>query len=304
MHKAVLLLWCLAAGLPLATGQKLPVPMGRFLEDSALLGDSVRYALWYRHHPSLEVVFPDSSVIPATFELLAKRYYPTRTHQGQSLDSAVYVLRSFELAPFLPLQLPVFVLENGDSAVVFAQPDSVAQIQLVTELPEPLQLAENNAPVQLEQQFNYLYLLAGLALGVLVAALLVLLFGKTLRRRYERYLAASRFRAFQSRYGSLMRRFERSSSVQLLEEAVTLWKNYLTDLEEVPINSFTTKEIAEFYDRDELSEVLKLCDRSIYGNQSEDTAQQTEALRFLRTCSVSRYDLLLNQPADVQRATA
>ena len=76
-----------------------------------------------------------------------------------------------------------------------------------------------------------------------------------------------------------------------MEKAVALWKNYLTKLERSAINSFTTKEIVEFYSDDEqVNLALRLCDKAIYGNVTAEPDQETnQALGMLRRFARSRY---------------
>ncbi len=281
--------------------QLINTPKGQFLQDSALLGDTLHFALWYRHNRALQVLFPDTSLRLPNFEILSKRYFPTRTTDSISLDSTVYVVRSFELQPHLTLSLPVYLLNQNDSAVIYSTTDTVKLIELVKELPAGLQLAENIAPVSIPQRFNYPVLLLFIVISLLLLGVLFLIFGKPIKRLYYRYMAQTKFKAFKSRFDSLIRKFRRGQKTQTLEEAVTLWKNYLTDLEERPINSFTTKEIAQYYNEEKIGDVLKLCDKAIYGNVIENEQNETTgALLHLKEFSVMRYHQLQNLPADAE----
>ena len=76
-----------------------------------------------------------------------------------------------------------------------------------------------------------------------------------------------------------------------LERALTLWKNYLTTLENQPINSLTTQEVLALYPHDPaVADALRLGDRAIYGNQlSDDIERETRALKALRAFADVRY---------------
>ncbi|MHC2990552.1 hypothetical protein OB13_02750 [Pontibacter sp. HJ8] len=76
-----------------------------------------------------------------------------------------------------------------------------------------------------------------------------------------------------------------------MEKAVALWKNYLTKLERSAINSFTTKEIVEYYNDDEqVNLALRFCDKAIYGNATaEPDAETNKALSLLRRFARGRY---------------
>src|SRR5690606_10271820 len=78
---------------------------GYFLQDSVELGQSLKYVLVSSHAPEAELVFPDTAFSFAPFELVRKDYYPTITTGAQSVDSAVYTLRTFALQPIQKLQL-------------------------------------------------------------------------------------------------------------------------------------------------------------------------------------------------------
>ena len=79
-----------------------------------------------------------------------------------------------------------------------------------------------------------------------------------------------------------------------MEKAITLWKNYLTDLEDTAINSFTTKEIVTYYNNDEdVTTALKLFDRAIYGNiLSEKISDTLTAFYLLHHFADRRYEII------------
>ena len=67
--------------------------------------------------------------------------------------------------------------------------------------------------------------------------------------------------------------------------AITLWKNYLSTLEDNNISSLTTREIVAHYHNDaDVGLALRLADRVIYGNQEAENESETDlAFVLLRT---------------------
>ncbi|MBC6611318.1 hypothetical protein H8B15_10310 [Hymenobacter sp. BT507] len=270
------------------------LPRGRFVQPTVRVGQPIRYELTYRHAPNLEVIFPDSTASFAPFELIRRSYQPTRTRQGRSLDRTVYLLRTFSLDPVQHLRLPVLVLRGRDTLTVPALPDSVRLTRTAAPLqpgvPTPT-LRANVQPLPVEARFNYPYWLAGFAALALVAGGLVLGFRKRLRRRYQRYRRRKNHAYFLAQYARHVERFELSRSLTNMERAITLWKNYLSTLENNSINSLTTREIVAHYHHDpRVAQALHLADRMIYGNQlMEEETESALVFELLREFAEVRY---------------
>ena len=173
---------------------------------------------------------------------------------------------------------------NGDSSRVILE-------QLVTKVNEPLKFKAETDLVPVEERFNWPVVLLWIVVGTLVLSLIWLLFGQALKRKYKLYRLRKDHVYFASRYNAHVDRFVKTGVSQSMEKAVSLWKNYLTKLERSAINSFTTKEIVEFYnDNEEVNTALRLCDKAIYGNLlTEADAETREALLKLRRFAKSRY---------------
>ncbi|MCC2546700.1 hypothetical protein LJY25_09625 [Hymenobacter sp. BT175] len=294
----------LLAGLGLLLGAgpvvaQLPteLPQGRFLQPTARVGDVVGYELTYRHRPDLEIIFPDSSAEFRPFEFVRKTARPTRTRKGVSLDQTVYYLRTFALDSVQQLRLPVTLLQGTDTLTV--APAEPARLQLLATAPltlpdGPPALQQSTAPLPVEQQFNYPYWLAAAGLLVLLVAGLALGFGRRLRQRYQLYKLRKNHVYFLAQYARHIERFTLSRSLSNMERAITLWKNYLTGLEDNAINSLTTKEIVAHYQNDlDVSLALRVADRVIYGNQfTDDEVETDDAFARLRTFAERRYALV------------
>ncbi|MHA6248018.1 hypothetical protein ACXYMU_08795 [Pontibacter sp. CAU 1760] len=273
-----------------ASGQ-VPKPVGSFSQDTVLLGDLLRYTLVHRHPASQEVILPSEKYNFAPFELVTKEFYPTYTLAGISTDSAVYTLRTFETTAFQPLSLPVYVLGPTDTQMVYAPTDTVVLKQLVSLVQEPLQVKADTALASVERRFNWPSLILWLVASATFISLVWLIFGQAIKRKYKLYRLRQDHVYFASRYNSHEDRFKKSGAAQSLEKGVSLWKNYLTKLERSAINSFTTKEIVEFYENDEeVNTALRICDKTIYGNlQSEYEGETNLALGMLRRFAKTRY---------------
>ena len=274
-----------------AWGQ-IPKPEGTFSRDTAKLGELLQYTLVHRHPALLEVILPSEKYNFAPFELVSKAFFPTSTKAGISTDSAIYILRSFETAPGQQLALPVYVLGQGDTQTIFADADTLSMVQLVQAVAqEPLKVKEETALAPVEERFNWPLQILWITVTALLMALVWLIFGQAIRSKYQLYRLRKDHVYFASRYNSHEDRFKKTGSPQSLEKAVSLWKNYLTKLERSAINSFTTKEIVEYYENDEeVNTALRICDKAIYGNlQTESEGETNLALGMLRRFAKSRH---------------
>ena len=285
----------LAILILLATGQaaaqKTPLPIGRFDRDTIKMGELVQYSLVYRHPAFQEVILPDSSYSFSPFEFVRKEFYPTSTNNGISTDSAVYVLRTFAIAPEQSLAVPVYILDEGDTVRVPTAPEKIVLHQLVSQVNEPLAFRSETRLVQVEERFDWPRLLVWIVAIVVFMTLVWFIFGEAIKKRYRLYRLRKDHLYFNSRYSSHVDRFTKSGAAQSLEKAVSLWKNYLTKLERSAINSFTTKEIVEYYHDDEnVNTALRLCDKAIYGNLLTEADSETgKALSMLRRFAKGRY---------------
>lgn len=289
MLKHILFLFlCL---LPALTWGQIPKPEGAFSHDTAKIGALLQYTLVHRHPVAQEVILPSEQYDFAPFELVRKSYFPTSTKAGISTDSAIYTLRTFETAPLQQLALPIYVLGQRDTQAVFAATDTVVVAQLVTEMLEPLPVREETTLAPVEERFNWPLLILWITATALSLALIWLIFGQAIRSKYRLYRLRKDHVYFASRYNSHEDRFKKTGSPQSLEKAVSLWKNYLTKLERSAINSFTTKEIVEYYENDEeVNTALRICDKAIYGNLQTETEGETNlALGMLRRFAKSRH---------------
>ncbi|MEN9960597.1 MAG: hypothetical protein RL045_849, partial [Bacteroidota bacterium] len=85
---------------------------GKFLEDSVVIGQPVHYSLYVSHPKAQEVFFPNANQNFGAFETVKREFFATKTTASGSLDSAVYTLRLFNLAPVQKLQIPIYLLQE------------------------------------------------------------------------------------------------------------------------------------------------------------------------------------------------
>ncbi len=276
-----------------ATAQQMSKPIGSFSNDSVKVGELIQYTLVYRHLATQEVILPGASYNFAPFELVQQAFYPTITRDGKSTDSTVYTLRTFDVSGIQKLSLPILFLKGEDTLQVFSDTSAVVLHQMVTEVQEPLQLKAQTDLMPVEKRFDWPIFLLWLVVVVLFLSLIWLLFGKTIKSKYNLYRLRKDYVYFTSRYNSHVDRYVKSGVSQSMEKAVSLWKNYLTKLERSAINSFTTKEIVEFYhDDEEVNTALRLCDKAIYGNLLTEADYETkQALNKLRRFAKERYKM-------------
>ncbi|GHA59960.1 Asp23/Gls24 family envelope stress response protein [Pontibacter akesuensis] len=265
--------------------------MGIFSKDTLKIGEQVQYILVHKHPAEQEVILPSDKYDFSPFELVRKAFFPTSTSGDTSTDSAVYTLRTFATYSNQQLALPVYVLHQQDTLEIFAPSRAVHLRQLVQEVKEPLQLKANLKLAPVEKRFNWPELLLWVLAILTFLSLIWLVFGQSIRRRYKLYQLKKDNVYFSSRFNAHKDRFEKTGALISIEKGVSLWKNYLTKLEDSAINSFTTKEIVEFYNNDEeINTALRICDKAIYGNlQSEFEGEANLALSMLRRVAKDRY---------------
>ena len=286
--------------LPLSSvGQnnKMTRPVGKFQQDSLKIGTAVEFSFYAQHPAATEVIFPDSSYNFAPFELIARRYFTTRTVSGISLDSVVYTLRTFSVAARQSLSLPAYILEKNDTLPLYSRPDEIKLIQLVQGKADPEKLKSHTELAIIKERFNIAYWLIGAGIVILAFFMIWLLFGKNIIIRYRLYTLQKRHTVFINRFNAYIDQFNQSESLQTIEQAITLWKNYLTNLEGNAINSYTTREIASFYNDDEdVTTALRLFDKAIYGNIVSDKSSETIIAFFLlHHFADRRYEVIKEQ---------
>ncbi|MEN7546608.1 hypothetical protein AAG747_01735 [Rapidithrix thailandica] len=284
LHRIVILLVLLGGGQVLA---QQALPNGRFLQDSVKLGEPVKYILTYKHSPDLEVFFPDSSYDFSPFEYIDKEFFPTVTDSTGSLDSVVYTLATFEIENIQGLAVPALIHKEDqeESDKIYPEKDQVALIELVEQVSDPAELFENTTAAKVNRQFDTekWSLIAGGVLGVVV--ILGLVFNKPVRKAYRLKRLRNQHRHFMATYEGLI---HKDIDDQKLEKVIKLWKGYTAKLVDMPLYSYTTKEIQRTIPDEKLNDSLKNIDRYIYAGLQDD--QIKEHLHYLRDFSLDAFN--------------
>ena len=260
---------------------------GYFTADTIKIGQPVKYYLVFRHAPSTEVLFPDNKFDFSPFELIKKEFFPTATDSSGSTDSVIYVLRTFDIGEPISYTLPVFILSEQDTIIKKAIADTVLVKEYIHQLPDSLKLMENTSFNVVKKEINYPYYIAGGTISLLLLFFLFVFFGKPLTKRYRLFLVRRTHVIFLRQFQRLEREYKKNGSITVIEDAVSVWKNYLSRLEDKPINTYTTTEISVLFNKEELKESLKTIDRTVYGGFITNEAET--ALSYLKKFSNKRF---------------
>ena len=264
-------------------------PKGIFLSDSISLGLPIQYALSFKHNPRLNVFFPDTLYDFAPFEFVKWQVFNTVTDQNGSLDSVVYTLRSFDIDKVQTLKVHVLVQSSVDSLVLYTEADSVYFRERIKGSTKGLLPLIDLRMIPLEQEINYPFILLGLLLLLLIAAIVNWVFGDIIKRLWRVFKLLQGHVDFTRNFQRLQRGITEKAKISNIEKALVLWKNYLETLERKPYSSFTSREIVDNIPDENLAEALREIDMTIYGRAdasntlaSLDTLKQIAQRLYLR----------------------
>ncbi len=267
MHrKRIAQLIVLFINITLAQAQNIE-PKGSFAHGKIKLGEEVSYALSIRYNKDLNILFPDSTFNFGTFEYNSRTYFKTKSDGSHSFDSVIYRLSTFEIDSVQYLQLPVFILSDGDSLAVYSTIDSIQLVEVVDAIPENTELKTNTELIQIKKQFNYPYFFIGLGIVAFFTFIGVLFFGKQLAKAWKIYRLSRTHKKFIERFFNLMRDISSNNPNKSPEHVLAVWKRYMERLEQKPISKLTTKEILVLHNNGQLKENLRLIDRCIYAGE-------------------------------------
>lgn len=273
-----------------AFAQEIKVASG-FVKDSVALGEPVSYYLTARYPERVMALFPDSTFKFSPFEFNSKKFFPTKTVNGISYDSAVYTLSTFEIDPTQYLSLPVYVTTARDCTAFESTRDSIFLIEQIkipagdTLAIKNLELKSNTLYERVRMQFNTVILM--IVLGVLlVAAIIVwIIFGKKIIRHFRIQRLEKQFKKFIAVFTEQIEDATKTFSREKTERALSTWKKYQEELERKPYTKLTTREIVRMDQDKALEESLSAVDKSIYGNQPV----AAEPLQTLKVIAEQRF---------------
>lgn len=259
---------------------------GYFMQDSAKLGERVGYVLKAKYRPGINIVFPDSSFNIQPFVLLEKKSFISSTEDGVTLDSAVYYVSNFSLDPVAQLALPVFEVFRYDS-LEHRPLDAQLALQLTIDpLPENLAFKDNNVYQTIPTQFNVFKLVLILVIITVLAAVVLIFFGKKIRRMWQNWLEKRKYKRFIMRWENAEKAFASRPDMEHADEMLGLWKTYMEHLNAQPFREWTTTEISEFLDNKEIIKDFRAIESIIYGGQTNlDIAENCQNLREI--CAVA-----------------
>jgi hypothetical protein len=269
---------------------------GGFLSDSLKIGEKTAFYL-AAHYPSAQtVVFPDSTFRYFPFEWSDKKYFPTKSENGTSIDSAVYYLSSFEVDRVQYLNLPVYIVNPKDCTAIQSLRDSVLIAQQVSAIPDSisvdkLPLKMNTTFEAVPYQFNF-WILIFVVAGLVIATVLIwIIYGKKIRRYFiTRRLKRKHFQ-FQTSYNAIVEQLTQEFSPPTTESALSTWKKYMEQLESRPFTSLTTHETLQVIPDENLATNLSKIDSAVYGNSTA----VVDSLQHLRSFADDRFAKKLSE---------
>ncbi len=268
-----------------------------FLQDSVRLGDRIEYYLTARYPSALTTLFPDTTYSFDPFEFQKRIYFPTETSQGESYDSTVYSLMTFDIADIQYLALPVYVIQASDCTQYLSPRDSIF-LKSMIQGPVPdsieakdLPLLTNTVYQRVAYLFNYpIVLIAVVSLSIL-ALVVWLAFGKRIRKYFTLKKLKKRNAEFLASYALLVKQISEHFTADKTEKAVFLWKHYLENLERKPYSKLTTREIIALEHDEQLGKSLRLLDQAIYGSNTS----VTKPLEHLHQIAHDRFTKIIEE---------
>jgi hypothetical protein len=250
-------------------------PGGRFLVDSLKVGMPVPYSLAVKYPRGQRVLFPDSTHSFAPFEWDRMKYYPTRSDDLFSYDSAVYFLSTFEVDSAQWLRLPIYVVKGRDSLAYYTIADTVFLIHTVHSLPDSVEISqlafrEDTVYRKIPLRFNYIVFYAWFV-GVLAGGtLLLLIFWGPAKRYWTLYKLRSAHVRFQQQFQQLRSQIPEEG----VEPLVVYWKTYAQHLTGIGFTTLTTRELAQDREAVRYQESLRTMDRIMYGGAPVEEMNQ------------------------------
>lgn len=271
--------------------EKLPMQIeGRFIEDSVKIGQSFRYTISVRHSKNQEVFFPDLTRPLGAFEVVKRDYFSTQTQGNNSLDSAVYTFRLFNLQPLQVLRFPIYLMNEQDCTLVTSKADTIFLKRLVKH-PEKVDLNKVYQEIEIPLLSPRVELKNILSWGlgiILLLGLIYWFFGNKIKQSFKLYLLWRKNLEFRRSFQRYFKNIANSNvGLRNLEKSFALWKNYMESLTSIPFSTFTTKEMLDNLNVKYLDKSLNDLDSAIYGgNFSEKTI---ESVNFLLSIANNFY---------------
>lgn len=288
MRNTLLIVFSLWAAAVVAQPDTKSQIRAAFEKDSFHIGEHIQYILSVKYPKNQIAIVPDSVFNYYPFEYIDKKYIPTRTDSVFAYDSIVYILASYEVIPTQFLLVPVKFIVHADTLQAFTATDSIVLQRLVGIHSEKDVIADARL-TDTPESFNYPYIIAISGSALVLIYILYKIFGRFILIRYRLFILKRTHNRFIKEYDLLAEQFEKSTDLRIIEQTLAIWKNYLTRLENTPINTYTTKELIHLYDQEELDSTLQSLDRNVYGGMV--TKDTTDALQTIKKFTNRRFQL-------------
>lgn len=259
---------------------------GNFIEDSLFIGENIHFTLRVKYPKDQIAIFPDSSLRYFPFEYIHKKYIPTRADSLYAYDSVVYVLASYEVINKQFLSLPIKFIKKKDTLTIHSIRDSIFLKRLV-HLDSERDVKADAMLIPTPEKLNYPYLLTIVVSALIILFLLYKMFGDIFITRYRLFILRRAHNKFIRDYDELVIQFNGTKELRLIEQILTGWKNYLTRLEDIPINTYTTKELIHLFEQENLESTLQSIDRNVYGGMI--TTDINESLQVIKRFTNRRF---------------
>lgn len=265
-----LLLLIAIISLKITSAQIIEVK-GKFLSDSVKVGEHISFSLSTIADKKTQLLYPSKDFDFSPFEFVEKEVFPTTTlDSSQVIDSAIYVLRTFEMDSALVLQLPVYkITKKGDSISYLHEPDNIALKRIIPSPPKQIEVKEQADFVEIPKRTNWPFWITLLTLiGILLAVVLIIT-GKPILRYFAIRKTTKRHHKFLTEFDQTVRKLIHEEPSFSVDTLVQLWKNHTGFLSKRPFKSYTTKDFKNRYpNQKELIDSLSTIDSIIYGGKS------------------------------------
>jgi hypothetical protein len=266
------------------SAQEIRITSG-FVKDSVAIGVPINYYLTARYPESIMALFPDSTFKFSPFEYGDKQFFPTKTTNGISYDSAVYTLSTFEIDKTQYLSLPVYVTTARDCTAFESERDSVFLIEQIkipasdTVSLKKLSLKSDTLYERVLTQFNTFFLFIVIGIIVITAISTWVLFGEKIIRNIKVKGLQKKYNQFVKDFNTQVDKLNKSFTPELAEQTATVWKRYMEGLTEIPYTKYTTQELKGKFVKREIGDTLSAIDRMVYGRIKPESLDSFDHLK-------------------------